>query len=219
MEGLKMARGPNIDQDELFEAANRLEAEGKEVTAQALLTALGRGSYTTVYKHLDAWKASRPAPVAAVSMQMPDPVKNIFASAWRMAVMESAKETEAVRAKASEDIRQAAAQFQGALDAIEKLEKDAEESAKELASANELAEQRQAEIVKVESNLAGQKATCEELRHQLSDRDKENSRLREELEKARQERDSAMREAAEMKGRAETLLVQNEALLKRIGEK
>ena len=53
----------------------------------------------------------------------------------------------------------------------------------------------------------------------MTDRNKENSRLREELEKARQERDSAMREAAEMKGRAETLLVQNEALLKRIGEK
>lgn len=214
-----MARGPNIDQDELFEAANRLEADGKEVTAQALLTALGRGSYTTVYKHLDAWKASRPAPVAAVSVQMPEPVKNIFAGAWRMALMESAKETEAVRAKAAEDLRQAAAQFQGALDAIEKLEKEAEESAKELASTKELADQKQAEIVKAESELAGQKAACEELRHQLSDKDRENSRLREELEKARQERDSAIREAAEMKGRAEALHVQNEALMKRLDDK
>ena len=211
-----MARGPNINQDELFEAANRLEAEGKEVTAQALLTALGRGSYTTVYKHLDAWKASRPAPVAPVSLQMPDQVKNIFAGAWRMALAESAKETEAVRVKAAEDLRQAAVQFQGALDAIEKLEKEAEESAKELASVKELADQRQAEIVKVESDLAGQKATCEELRHQLTDRDKERARLMEELEKARQERDSSMREASEMKGRVEALQVQNEAFMKRL---
>lgn len=136
-----------------------------------------------------------------------------------MALAESAKESEAVRVKAAEDLRQAAVQFQGALDAIEKLEKEAEESAKELASVKELADHRQAEIVKVESDLAGQKAACEELRHQLSHRDKENSRLREELEKARQERDSAMREAAEMKGRAETLQAQNEALMKRLGDK
>lgn len=214
-----MARGPNIDQDELFEAANRLECDGKEVTAQALLTALGRGSYTTVYKHLDAWKASRPGPVALVNLQMPDQVKNIFAGAWRMALAESAKDTEAVRAKAVEDLRQAAVQFQGALDAIEKLEDQAEESAKELATVKELAEQRQAEIVKVESDLAGQKASCEELRHQLTDRDKESARLREELEKARHERDIAMREAAEMKGRAETLQRQNDSLMKRFGDK
>ena len=214
-----MARGPNIDQDELFEAANRLEAEGKEVTAQALLIALGRGSYTTVYRHLEAWKASRPKPVTAVNFQMPDQVKNIFASAWRMALMESAKDTEAVRAKATEDLKLAEAQFQGALVAIEKLEKDAEESAKELASCNEIAEQRRTELIKVEADISAQKATSEELRQQLTDRDKETSRLRDELEKARHERDAFMREAAETKGRANTLETQNEALMKRFGDK
>ncbi|HNM50671.1 MAG TPA: DNA-binding protein, partial [Candidatus Obscuribacter sp.] len=129
-----MTRGPNIDQGELFEVADRLESEGKEVTALAVQTALGRGSYTTVYKYLEAWRASRPAPVAPVSFQMPDPVKNIFAGAWRMALMESAKETEAVKVKAAEDLKNAAAQLHGALQAIEKLELAAEASATEIAS-------------------------------------------------------------------------------------
>ena len=214
-----MARRPNIERDELFEVADRLEADGKEVTAQALLTALGRGSYTTVYRHLDTWKASRPAPATPVSTQMPEQIKNMFAGAWRMALAEAAKETEAVRAKANEDLKRAASQFQGALNAIEELEKEAEESSKELASARELAEQRQGEIVKAESELAAHKAACEELRHQLSNRDRESARVRDELEKSRQERDIAIREASEMKGRSETLQELNESLMKRLGEK
>ncbi len=40
--------------------SNRLEAEGKEVTALTMLSALGRGSLTTIYKHLDAWRETKP---------------------------------------------------------------------------------------------------------------------------------------------------------------
>lgn len=47
-----MARRHPIDPDELFETANRLVAEGKEVTATALLDALGGGSLRTIYKYL-----------------------------------------------------------------------------------------------------------------------------------------------------------------------
>ena len=55
-----MARNIPIDRDEVIETANRLEAEGKEVTALTMLSALGRGSLTTIYKHLDAWRESKP---------------------------------------------------------------------------------------------------------------------------------------------------------------
>ncbi len=50
-----------------------------------------------------------------VSFQMLDPVKNIFAGAWRIALTESGKETEAVKVK---DLPTAAL-FQGSLEAIE----------------------------------------------------------------------------------------------------
>ncbi|HNH76127.1 MAG TPA: DNA-binding protein, partial [Candidatus Obscuribacter sp.] len=196
-----MTRGPNIDQGELFEVADRLESEGKEVTALAVQTALGRGSYTTVYKYLEAWRASRPAPVAPVSFQMPDPVKNIFAGAWRMALMESAKETEAVKVKAAEDLKNAAAQLHGALQAIEKLELAAEASATEIASLKESSEQKQAVLSKTEAELSARANATEDLRRQLVDRDSEIARLREELAKGRDERDLAIKEAAELKGK------------------
>ena len=51
--GQNMARRQPIAPDELFETANRLKAEGKEVTALALLDALGGGSLSTIYKHLE----------------------------------------------------------------------------------------------------------------------------------------------------------------------
>ena len=213
-----MTRGPNIDQGELFEVADRLESEGKEVTALAVQTALGRGSYTTVYKYLEAWRASRPAPVAPVSFQMPDPVKNIFAGAWRMALMESAKETEAVKVKAAEDLKNAAAQLQGALEAIEKLELAAEASATEIASLKESSEQKQAVLSKTEAELSARANATEDLRRQLVDRDSEIARLREELAKGRDERDLAIKEAAELKGKMTAIVSQNAALLKRVGK-
>jgi len=213
-----VTRGPNIDQGELFEVADRLESEGKEVTALAVQTALGRGSYTTVYKYLEAWRASRPAPVAPVSFQMPDPVKNIFAGAWRMALMESAKETEAVKVKAAEDLKNAAAQLHGALQAIEKLELAAEASATEIASLKESSEQKQAVLSKTEAELSARANATEDLRRQLVDRDSEIARLREELAKGRDERDLAIKEAAELKGKMTAIVSQNAALLKRVGK-
>ena len=213
-----MTRGPNIAQGELFEVADRLESEGKEVTALAVQTALGRGSYTTVYKYLEAWRASRPAPVAPVSFQMPDPVKNIFAGAWRMALMESAKETEAVKVKAAEDLKNAAAQLHGALQAIEKLELAAEASATEIASLKESSEQKQAVLSKTEAELSARANATEDLRRQLVDRDSEIARLREELAKGRDERDLAIKEAAELKGKMTAIVSQNAALLKRVGK-
>ena len=80
-----MARTVGIDRDEVFETANRLEAEGKEVTALSMLAALGRGSLTTIYKYLDAWKESKPVKNPIVQVEQPEPVKTAFATAWRVA--------------------------------------------------------------------------------------------------------------------------------------
>lgn len=70
-----MGKSVSISVEELFETANRLEAEGKEVTALVLLNALGRGSLTTIYKHLEAWKAAKPVKTYSSGNEMPDLVK------------------------------------------------------------------------------------------------------------------------------------------------
>ena len=100
-----MARRAVIDREELFETANTMAVEGKDVTALALLNALGGGSLTTIYKYLGEWESGRPKTTpAAGSTEIPDVVQNAFVSTWRVAAMEAARETAAVKEKAAEEV-------------------------------------------------------------------------------------------------------------------
>ncbi|HEY9680634.1 MAG TPA: DNA-binding protein [Oculatellaceae cyanobacterium] len=112
-------RRPVVSQEELFETANRLAAEGKPVTATTLLTALGGGSLTTIYKHLEAWKESRPEAAKATSAnEIPDAVQNAFANAWRFVAAEGAREVALAKDKAAEEVKTVQKDFAEALNAI-----------------------------------------------------------------------------------------------------
>ena len=183
-----MARAQAIDPDELIETANRLEAEGKEVTALSLLNALGRGSLTTIYKHLEHWKSSKPTRVATGNNEMPDTVKNAFAVAWREAAQEAAREVQVIKDKSAEEVKQALGQFHGALEAIEKLERESEAEAIATEALTKQLSDQQAEIAKLEADCAGQKAAAGELRRQVETQNLELERLRNELSQQRAER-------------------------------
>ncbi len=201
----KMARNIGIDREEVFETANRLEAEGKEVTALSMLAALGRGSLTTIYKYLDVWKAQKPVKTPSVQAEPPEQVKTAFATAWRVAAEEAARETMVIREKAAEEVNAALKQFQGALEAIAKLEADREADAEVLEGLHKITAEQKAEIAKLETEAATERARADELRDQL---------------KAQQsDRDEAMKEAAEFKGKVEILKTQNEQLLAKLTEK
>ncbi len=214
-----MARGAVIEQNELFETANRLEAEGKEVTAMALLNALGRGSLTTVYKYLEAWKTNRPAKESTGNSEIPEAVRNAFAGAWRVAAQEAAREVEAVKEKTAAEVKEALGQFRGALEAIERLEKESEADALEIEGLKKQGADQQAEITRLEADKAAQGATIDELRRRDESQAQELDRLHKELDQQRLERDSAMKEAAELKGQSETLKSQNEKLMASLGSK
>ena len=61
-------------QDEIFEAANRLAAEGKKPTSHAIRELLGSGSLSTISTHLKSWREQTP-----VLEQPLDPVREAFA--------------------------------------------------------------------------------------------------------------------------------------------
>ena len=198
-----MARTVGIDRDEVFETANRLEAEGKEVTALSMLAALGRGSLTTIYKYLDAWKESKPVKNPIVQVEQPEPVKTAFATAWRVAAEEAARETMVMREKATEEVNAAIRQFHGALEAIAKLEADRESDADVIEGLQKIAAEQNAENAKLETEAATERARADELRDQL---------------KALQsDRDTAMKAAAELKGLTEALKDQNKQLMAKFG--
>lgn len=200
-----MARGPVIQEDELFEVANRLEAEGKEVTALALLEALGRGSLTTIYKHLEVWKTAKPVKVQLSNNEMPDRVKSAFMVAWREASQEAGIAVEETKEKAKEEVAAALRQFHGALEAIAKLEKDKEAQDEAIEGLQKQLAEAKAEATKAESEGAAEKARADELREQLKAQ--------------QQDRDLALKEAAETKGQLESLKAQNQELLNRLSGK
>lgn len=201
-----MGRGPVIEQDELFEVANRLEAEGKEVTALALLEALGRGSLTTIYKHLEVWKTAKPSKVQLSNNEMPDRVKSAFMVAWRQASQEAGLAVEEAREKAKEEVAAALRQFHGALEAIARLEKEREADADQIQALNE-------HVDKLTHDLSSLEASNAALKAQGEAQAKDLERLQKELAKAQSERDDSMRNAAELKGRLSTLEAQNSELM------
>lgn len=173
-----MARRAVIDREELFETANTLAAEGKDVTALGLLNALGGGSLTTIYKYLSEWEAGRPktAPAAGAT-EIPDVVQSAFMSTWRVAAMEAARETAAVKEKAAEEVKAAHKQFEGALEAIQKLETESENDAAQIEALKVRVSELEAALTAAGNDNAALKATAEQLRHQVKSQQTELERL------------------------------------------
>lgn len=213
-----MARRRAIEADELFETANRLQAEGKEVSATALLDALGGGSLRTIYKLLEAWQERRPAVVITAPDEIPPSVQAAFASAWRQAAQEAGREVLAVKEKAAEEVEAAVKQFQGALDAIDNLEKESEADAQQIDILKERVTELEAALQKSQTESAAYRATGEQLQQQVKSQEAELERLHGELDKERVnrqqeiERISAAAEAAQ--GEAQRQLAKVEAASK-----
>lgn len=210
-----MARRQAIDPDELFETANRLEADGKEVTAVALLDALGGGSLRTIYKYMDVWREKRPAvQKTPTANEVPERVQAGFVTAWRLATQEAAIEIEAVKQKAVKDIEEANKQFQDTLDAVDKLEKEAEASADQIEALTAQVTNLQEDVRKLALENASRKATADELSTQLA-KIENSARL------DRAERDAAIKESAELRGLVGSLKEQNSILIDKLstGEK
>ena len=228
-----------IEPDELFETADRLTSEGKDVTATALLDALGGGSLRTIYKYLDLWRQQQPEVITA-SEEVPGNVQAAFTSAWRLAKQEAAREVAAVKEKAAQEVKEAHGQFAGALEAIDRLERDSEADTEQITSLKERVAELEDDLLKVSNESAGYRATAEQLgrevdslktalaeaqeRVQKQEKDttdaasrleeviKQLTKAEERSEKDRSERDAALTEAAELRGQAESLKAQNAEL-------
>ena len=172
-----MARRHPIDPDELFETANRLAAEGKDVTATMLLDELGGGSLRTIYKYLDQWKNSAPVAPVKRSVEIPDRVQAGFAMAWRLANDEAAIEIEAAKAKAAQEVASVNARFQEALTAAEKLEQEAQENSDLIDTLRAQVAALTQEVSSLNSQCASYKATAEQLAEQVRAQEQELERI------------------------------------------
>lgn len=182
-----MARRHPIDPDELFETANRLVAEGKDVTATTLLDALGGGSLRTIYKYLEQWKEKSPIVPVKKTVEIPDRVQASFAMAWRMATDEAAIEIEAVKEKAAEDVAAANNRFQEALNAAERLERETQEAAEVIDGLKSQVATLTEEVTNLSATRARYKATAEQLEQQVKAQGLELDRVHKERAEEREE--------------------------------
>lgn len=214
-----MGRRGSISEEQVFEAADALVAQGKEVTPTALLNSLGSGSFTTIYKHLSAWEASRATAVTDRAAVIPEAVLSAFGAAWRAATAEAGKEVLAVKEQAAEEVGAAKAQFQEALETIERLEAESESDAAQLEAKSAKIAELESALHQSENERSALKAAFEQLQNQVKSQESELARLHKELESARKDKDNAIKEAAELRGTASTLESQNKDLLSRLSEK
>lgn len=180
-----MGRRGSISEEQVFEAADALVAQGKEVTPTALLGSLGSGSFTTIYKHLSAWEASRATAVTDRAAVIPDAVLSAFGAAWRAASAEAGKEVLAVKEQAADDVAAAKAQFQEALETIERLEAESEADAGRIDSLSAKIADLEKALHQSENEKSALKATTEQLRHQVKSQESELERVHKDAESER----------------------------------
>lgn len=112
-------------QEQVFKAANKLMESGVEVTPSALREYLGRGSFSTLGKHIEAWQEARKTAALPVILDMPEVVKVAFAQCWQSAALEAGKEIAAIRDKAEAEVAALERRLHEALSGIERLEEEA----------------------------------------------------------------------------------------------
>lgn len=82
-----MVRRDVLTREDIFDAANQLQAMGKQVTALKILSMLGGGSLTTIYRYLEQWEATNRAPeLTKETDEIPPAVMKAFKSIWKSAV-------------------------------------------------------------------------------------------------------------------------------------
>lgn len=166
-----MGRTAVFTQEQVFEAAEKLAANGQEVTPNALRDLLGRGSFSTFVKHIDAWQQARQSVPVPVVLEMPESVKSAASIFWQAAASEAGKEIAAIREKADAEVKSTKRRLEEAIAAVELLEGEAETDAArleaigiELASACSASQQAATESAARE---AGLQATADQMRQQI----------------------------------------------------
>jgi len=217
-----MARRRAIEADELFETANRLLADGKDVTAVALLDALGGGSLRTIYKYLEVWEQRRPAVTSnTATTEIPADVMAGYANSWRLATQAAERNIQSAKEKAAEEVAVALSKFQVALDTADKLEAENEVQALQLEELKAKQVELETLVHEAKAEAAGHKAGAEQLEKLVVNLREQVQQEREKAEEAsradRAERDNAIREAAELKGQSESLKGQNAELMAVLG--
>jgi chromosome segregation ATPase len=210
-----MGRTAVHTQEQVFEAADQLAAKGQDVSANALRDVLGRGSYSTFVKHIEAWQLQRKAVPAPVFIEMPDGVKLAFAQCWQAAATEAGKEIAAIREKSEQEIKASKRRLDEALAVVEELEAEAEATGSKLEESElHLRNERQA-VQQAAAREAGLSASVTRMTEQIGAQEAELKRVHAEAEASRRAHEAELKR---MRAELDALLERERAEVQRTSQ-
>ena len=196
-----------ITKEQIWAAADDLDASGQKPTLAAVRKAVGGGSFTTIQDAMKDWKARQAAHAAPAREPAPGAVlerlSEVGAEIWALAV-----EMAESRLAAEREVIE-----------VEKADAEAARAeAAELADnlANELDEAR-TRLARIEAEHGEALQAITELRAQLTTATGRAEESERRALECSEERDAARETAAKLAGRLEAAEAQNAALLTRLG--
>lgn len=200
------------------QAAQALAALGEEPSIIAVQEQIGGGSYTTVKRYLEQWKAKQKQqpPIELppeIATQASKVIRELWASAANLAEQRSAE----VRQAAQRQVIEAQAALASAEAAIARLEAENEQQAQQLSSQEQQLTTLRHELTEARSAAQLAEAHNSELTQQLAELQRQAQQLEAELAEAR----SALLNQAHLQGQIEALqrqLADQTALIERLAK-
>lgn len=212
MNGLTMEKKLAITKEQVFEAADRIVADGRRPTLSAVRKAIGGGSFTTISESMNEWRARKASLTAPAREPVPpavaDRLTEVGAEIWNLALelanarlaserqnMERQRqEAEQARREAVELADQVAADLDVArarIDALERKQREAEQAAaglrEQLAKALEQAHTAEARAAELRTELDRAHQESAQARQALADARDEAATLRGRLDALREQ--------------------------------
>lgn len=194
-----MGRKALHTKEQVFEAAEAMQAQGERVTASGLLTRLGGGSLTTIYKHLEEWLNNGNEPKQPTSIEMPENIKDAMENFWGACVKEANKKIIAIQethANRETDLKR---QLDEALRLIEQLETESEADNETIEALKTDKAQASNKIHELELSIATLSANLESENNRANKAEEANEALK-----------------AKCQSEKETLIVEKEKLQKEL---
>lgn len=190
-----------ITKDQIFTAADTLDAAGHGATLAAVRKALGGGSFTTISEAMTEWKARKAAKETPLREAPPqavvDLLSNLGVEVWSAALSLANARLASERAALDE--------------ARVQLEADKTEAA-------ELADQVSTELDALKAERAAQDAEIARLRHAAEERDAATGQLTQSLASANARLDEVARRADQLNAELERVGAQNAELIRTIAD-
>ncbi|HVC49941.1 MAG TPA: DNA-binding protein [Burkholderiales bacterium] len=138
-----------VTREQVFEIADRLSNSGVSPTSQVVRNGLGKGSFTTINRHLSEWKELKwksESNLPPISQALEFRASSLIKEIWDLASEEAKKQVEQIRQAALDDISELQDQIQGVMLQLTLLGEEKSKLSDEYEEANKVIQRLTVEI-------------------------------------------------------------------------